>query len=52
MKRWEKQLSGKGSFFPFFLNLISLTSGQNSVKSLGFMKIVEELKFEGVWDEL
>ena len=51
VKRLEKQLSSKGSFCPFF-NLIALTLGSNSVKSLGFIKIVEEIKFEGVWDEL
>ena len=51
VKRSEKQLSSKGSFCPFF-NLIALTLGQNSVKSLGFIKIVKDIKFEGVWYEL
>ena len=44
---------GKGviryaKLLPIFVNLISLTSGQNSVKSLGFIKIAEEIKFEKV----
>ena len=41
-----------GKLLHFFLNWIALTLGYNSVKSLRFMKIVEEIKFEGVWDEL
>ena len=38
--------------FTFFVNLIALNLVWNIVKKLGFIKIVEGIKFEGVWDEL
>ena len=38
--------------FAFFVKLIALTLGQNSVKSLRVTKSVKEIKFQGVWDEL
>ena len=51
VKRLEKQLSSKESFCPF-CNLIALTLGSNSDESLRLTKIVKEIKFKGVWDEL
>ena len=47
VKRSEKQLSSKGRFFPI-LNLIALSLGSNSVKSLRVTKIFKEIKSEGV----
>ena len=38
--------------FAPFCNLIALTLGYNSVERLRLTKIVKEIKFEGVWDEL
>ena len=51
VERSGKQLSSRPSFGLFF-NLIALTLDETSVKTLGFIKIVKEIKFEGVWDEL
>ena len=50
-------MSGKSSYqvreaFAPFCNLIALTLGYNSVESFSLTKIVKEIKFEGVWDEL
>ena len=51
MKRSVKQLSSKGSFHRFFqVNCSNFRL--KSVKRLGFIKIVEEIKFEDAWDEL
>ena len=38
--------------FGRFSNLIALTLGEISVKGFGFIKIIEEIKFEGTWDKL
>ena len=38
--------------FSVFCNLIALTLGENSVKSLTVTKHVREFKFEEVWDKL
>ena len=48
----EKQLSSKWSIHIFFFKLIALTLGSKSVNRVGFIKIVEEVKFEGVCDKL
>ena len=51
VKRSQKQLSRKRTFALFY-NLIALTLGLNSAKGLTLSKIIEEINFQGVWDEL
>ena len=56
-KFWHQWKDQKSSYqvredFALFCNLIALSLGYNSVKSLGVTKIVKEIKFEGVWDKL
>ena len=51
VKRSQKQLSRKRTFALFY-NLIALTLGLNSAKGLRLSKIIEEINFQGVWDEL
>ena len=53
MKKTEKKLSSKGSFFPFFWYLIPLTLGENSDKSLGVTQIRKRNNVkgcEGEWE--
>ena len=47
-----KAIIKKVKLLPFFYNLIALTLGEKGVKSLWFIKIIEEIKSEGVCDGL
>ena len=51
MKRSRKQPSIKTNFRTFCY-LIALVLGQNSVKGFRVTENVEEIKVEGVWNEL
>ena len=48
MKRSEKNLPSKAKFNSFFFNLIA----GHCVEHLGVSKIVQDVKFEDLWDEV